>query len=148
MTDTLTPESIGPVDIAIVVFAGNDFNGEIAPALAALHEGGTVRILDLTFVSKDALGNTRFVEVEDADVAAQYEQVKGQTFELLNDEDMDKIADDLDPDSSALVVVWENTWAAPLTAAIRESHGQLAALVRIPRENVLRAFDAATNDKE
>ena len=148
MTETLTPETIGPVDIAVVVFPGNRFNGEIAPALAALHDWGTVRILDLTFVSKDAVGHTTYVEVEDADVSEQYAQVKGHTFDLLSDEDLEKIGDDLDPESSALVVVWENSWAAPLTAAIRESHGQLAALVRIPRENVLRAFDATTNDKE
>lgn len=147
MTEVLSADSIGPVDIAVVVFQGNQFNGEIAPALAALHEDGTVRILDLTFVSKDLQGQTTFVEVEDADVAAQYEHVKGQTFELLSEEDLDQIAGDLDPNSSALVVVWENTWAAPLSAAIRESNGQLAALVRIPRENVLRAFEA-TRDEE
>lgn len=147
MTEALTPDSIGPVDIAVVSFEGNQFNGEIAPALAALHDSGTVRILDLTFVSKDEQGDASFTELEDADVADQYEQVKGRTWELLSDEDLDSIAADLAPNSSALIVVWENTWQAPLAAAIRESNGQLAALVRIPRENVLRAFEA-TKDEE
>ena len=110
MTETLTPDTIGPVDIAVVVFPGNRFNGEIAPALAALHDWGTVRILDLTFVSKDAAGHTTYVEVEDADVSEQYAQVKGHTFDLLSDEDLEKIGDDLDPESLALVVVWENSW--------------------------------------
>ena len=57
--------AIGPVEYIIVGFPGNQFNGEIAPELAKLVESGTIRLLDLVFITKDADGNTAAVEVED-----------------------------------------------------------------------------------
>ena len=44
---------IGPVDYMIVGFPGNEFRGEIAPAIADLVEAGTIRIIDLAFVGKN-----------------------------------------------------------------------------------------------
>jgi hypothetical protein len=43
------------------------------------------------------------------------------------------LADGLAPESAALVLVWENSWAARFAAAIRDSHGRGAMLERIPR---------------
>lgn len=45
-----------------------------------------------------------------------------------------------------MVVIWENAWPARLASAVRESHGQVAALERIPRESVLRAIAALDED--
>ena len=50
---------IGPVDYMIVAFPGNEFRGEIAPALAELTDAGTIRIIDLAFVGKNADGRDR-----------------------------------------------------------------------------------------
>jgi hypothetical protein len=50
----------------VIAFDGNEFNGDVAPALAELHSG-TVRVVDLAFVRKESDGSTSFVEVEDAD---------------------------------------------------------------------------------
>jgi Family of unknown function (DUF6325) len=58
---------IGPVDYLIVAFPGNEFRGEIAPALADLVEAGTIRIIDLAFVGKDAEGNVAAFELTDID---------------------------------------------------------------------------------
>jgi hypothetical protein len=138
----LQPDSIGPVDVALIVFDGNAFSGDVAPALAALHDGGTVRVIDLAFVRKEADGTTSFVEVGDADVADEFERVKNAQFDLLSDEDLAAMADGLAPSTSAMVIVWENSWAARFAKAVRESHGSVAALERIPRENVLRAIAA------
>jgi hypothetical protein len=41
----------------IVAFPGNEFKGQIAPALAKLVEAGTIRIIDLAFVGKSANGD-------------------------------------------------------------------------------------------
>jgi uncharacterized membrane protein len=142
MTATLNPDQIGPVDVAVIAFEGNQFNGEVAPALAELNERGVVRIIDLAFVRKDEDGTTAFVEVEDADVANLFAQVHGDQFDLLSDEDLTAVAHSLDPSSSALVIVWENSWQARLASAIRGSHGTLIEQERIPRETVLRAIAA------
>ena len=46
--------TIGPIEYIIVGFPGNQFTGQIAPALADLIDNDTIRILDLVFISKDA----------------------------------------------------------------------------------------------
>ena len=49
-------DEIGPVDYAVLAFPGNQFKGEIAPALADLVEAGTIRLIDAAFVGKDESG--------------------------------------------------------------------------------------------
>lgn len=146
MTAALRADSIGPVDVAVIAFEGNEFNGDVAPALAELHDSGTVRVIDLAFVRKEDDGSTSFVEVEDADVADAFARVNGEPFDLLSDEDLTEIASGLQAGSSAMVVVWENSWAARLAAAVRNSNGYLIAQERIPRENVVRAITALDED--
>jgi len=55
---------VGPVEYVVIEFPGNQFNGEVAPALARLVESGTVRIIDLVFVLKDADGNVTSLEYD------------------------------------------------------------------------------------
>src|SRR3954469_6492972 len=57
-TRTCKVTDLGPVELLFVQFPGNQFTGEIAPALADLVESGTIRIIDLVFVAKDADGNS------------------------------------------------------------------------------------------
>ena len=142
MPEIPDPDTVGPVDVAVVLFEGNDFNGDVAPAIAELQQDGTVRIIDLAFLTKDGEGNAAFVEVEDAAVAWAFADLTGSQLDLLNDEDLMSLAEDLDPDSSALVIVWENTWASRLSTAIRGSGGQLISYLRIPHETVVAAIAA------
>lgn len=142
MSPSLRADSIGPVDIAVLVFDGHDFNGDVAPAIAELHDNEIVRVIDLAFVRKDPAGTTSFVEVGDAEVAEQFASILGAELDLLSDEDLAGFAAGLEPDTSALVVVFENSWAARLGEAVRSSNGQLASLVRIPREHVVTALEA------
>ena len=41
--------AVGPIELLVVKFPGNQFKGEIAPALQELVENGTIRIIDLIF---------------------------------------------------------------------------------------------------
>ncbi len=148
MAQLLDPNSIGPVDIALVVFEGNDFNGDVAPALAELNDSGTVHIIDLAFISKDADGATTVIEVEDAAVADAFAGLTGDQLDLLNDEDLDLMAADLEPSTSALVVVWENSWMARIASAVRESGGYLAGMQRIPADVISAAIQALADDEE
>ncbi|HPE14052.1 MAG: hypothetical protein H6524_12335 [Actinobacteria bacterium] len=142
MADIPNPDSVGPVDVAVVLFEGNRFNGEVAPALAELQQSGTVRIIDLAFLTRDADGNAGFIEVEDAEVADAFAGISESQLDLLNDEDLMSMAEGLDPNSSAMVVVWENTWASRLAAAVRGSGGEVISYLRIPRETVVAAIEA------
>ncbi|MEZ5184480.1 MAG: DUF6325 family protein [Candidatus Nanopelagicales bacterium] len=142
MPDIPDPATVGPVDVAVVLFEGNNFNGEVAPALAELQQSGTVRIIDLAFLTRDADGTAAFVEVEDADVADAFSEITESRLDLLNDEDLMGMAEGLEPNSSAVVLVWENTWASRLAAAIRGSGGELISYFRIPHETVTEAIHA------
>jgi hypothetical protein len=135
----LDADTVGPVDAAVILFEGNKFSGDVAPALAELNDSGTVRIIDFAFVRKEADGAASVIEAGDAEVAELFDFHATQ-FDLLSEEDLIGIADGLEADSSALVIVWENRWAARLAAAVRASQGRLISQDRIPRETVLRAI--------
>jgi hypothetical protein len=142
MPAALQAESVGPVDVAVILLDGSEFNSDLAPALAELSDSGTVRVIDLAFVRKLADGSVSFAEVGDADIADAFERVAEAQFDLLSDADLTEIATGLEAGTSALVLVWENSWAGRFAAAVRASHGRLIAQDRIPRENVLRAIAA------
>jgi uncharacterized membrane protein len=138
----LTAETVGPIDVGVFAFDGNRFNGEIAPELVELQRAGTIRILDATLVLKDAAGDVATVEIADSELAASFEQLTGQEFDLLSDEDAERVGEALEPESSAMLIVWENTWAARISAAIRNSGGSVMYMDRVPREEVVRAIKA------
>src|SRR5271169_1532634 len=146
MPAVLDANAIGPVDVAVIRFEGNDFSGDVAPALSELDHSGAVHIIDLAFVRKEADESVSCLEVGDDLVDGAFEGIADSQFDLLSDDDLDKIADGLEPGSSAMVVVWENSWAARLAAALRSSHGKVVAQERIPRDAVLRAIDALDRD--
>lgn len=135
---------VGPVDVVIIDFPGNKFSGDIAPAIAELVESGTIRLLDLLFVSKDSDGVVTTLSIADLDPTA------GPSFMSLDiafpgsldTDDADELSDDLAPNSSALVVAFENTWAAKFTDAIRAANAVVIDQIRIPAavaEEFLRA---------
>ncbi|MFF9983178.1 DUF6325 family protein [Streptomyces erythrochromogenes] len=136
---------IGPVEYVVIAFPGNRFRGEIAPELKALVAGGTVRILDLTFIKKDADGSVSFVELDalDPSEASVFDDIEGEVGGLFSEEDLALIAEDLVPNSSAAMLVWEDTWAAGITGAIRRAGGELVAHERIPAAVVERAYEDA-----
>lgn len=127
---------VGPVDIVILGFPGNKFTGRIAPALMELVESGTVRVLDLLFVSKDADGVTTTIDIADLDPEAgpAYMQVSITEAGALGPEDAEEVADDLPPNSSALLIAFENSWAAKFVTACREADAVVIDQIRIPAD--------------
>jgi uncharacterized membrane protein len=131
----IADEITGPVDLVLLGFPGNEFTGEIAPALRDLVSSGTVRILDLVFITKDADGNVAALELSDlGDAGGKFEDIDGEINELLTDEDVEAAGEELEPDSSAALLMFENTWAGRLATAIREANGEVVAYERIPRD--------------
>ena len=55
-------------------------------------------------------------------------------------------AEELDPNSSAALLVWEDLWAAPVADAIRDAGGELYDLDRVPHEVVLAAREWAADN--
>jgi uncharacterized membrane protein len=126
---------VGPVEYVVIEFPGNQFNGEVAPALARLVESGTVRIIDLVFVVKDGDGNVTSLEYDElGEVAAAFADIDGDADGMLSDDDIAEIAAGLHDNSSALLLLFEDLWAKEFTAAVLDSGGELVAGGRIPRD--------------
>jgi uncharacterized membrane protein len=136
---------IGPVEYMIVAFPGNKFKGEIAPALADLVDSNTIRVIDLAFVIKNGDGDVAALEITDLepDVRSALEKAGGESGGLLNEDDLMAAAEELEPNSSAALIVWEDVWAAKLAEAIRSADGVVLDLERIPREVVTAAREWA-----
>jgi hypothetical protein len=136
---------IGPVDYMIVAFPGNQFKGEIAPALADLVDAGTIRIIDLAFVGKNADGDAVAFELTelDPDVREGLENMGVEVGGLLNEEDLMSTAEELPPNTSAALLVWENVWAREVKQAIMNAGGELVAFERVPHEIVAAAREWA-----
>lgn len=134
-------DEIGPVDYAVIAFPGNQFRGEIAPALADLVEAGTIRLIDAAFVGKDETGQVFTLEITELapDVQAGLASMNVEVQGLLSDEDMLAIGEQLELNSSAALLVWENVWAGRVAQAIRDAGGILVAFDRIPHDVVQAA---------
>ena len=141
-------EEIGPVDYAIVAFPGNKFRGEIAPALADLIENGTIRIIDVTFVGKNEAGDAVAMELTelDPDVQEALEKLGVVVGGLFNEDDLMTAAEDLEPNSSAMLIVWENVWARTVAQAMRDAGGELIAFERLPQDVVQAAREWALEE--
>jgi hypothetical protein len=129
---------VGPVDVVIIGFPGNKFTGRIAPALMELVDTGTIRVIDLLFVMKDADGVVTTIEATDLDPEA------GPSFlaidvghpGALGAEDAEEVSDDLAPNSSALLIAFENVWAAKVVDACRAADAVVIDQIRIPADVV------------
>lgn len=132
---------LGPVEYLLIAFPGNNFTGEIVPALTELVSSGTVRILDLVFVRKETDGSVTFVEFDALDDAVAFDSLDGEAGGLFSEEDVELAAAALEPGSSAALLVWEDLWAAPLAKALRDADAVLIEGSRIPHSIAVAAFD-------
>ena len=132
--------TIGPVEYVLVGFPGNQFSGEIVPALAHLIDSGTIRVIDLVFVRKDEDGTITVFEYDALDETVAFAELEGEAGGLLNESDVELAAGDLAPDSSAVLLVWEDLWAAEFAQALRNAGGVLLAGARIPHDVVETAL--------
>jgi len=132
----------GPIEYIIVGFPGNKFTGEIAPELLSLVESGTVRILDLIFIGKSPDGEALAFEIDELDAALGFGELEGEFGGLISPADIEFAAGQLEPNSSAALLIWEDLWAAPFARAVINSGGVLLEGARIPRDLIEPALTA------
>ena len=126
--------ALGPVDVMIIGFPGNKFTGRIAPALMDLIESGTIRVIDLLFVSKDKEGVVTTIEASDLgpDVGSSFIGINVTQPGALGPEDAEEVSDDLAPDSSTLLIAFENAWAGRMVEALAAADAVVIDQIRIP----------------
>ena len=138
-------DRLGPVDWMVVGFPAEkaDFSGAMADELKKLMDGGTVRVLDLVLVTKDADGAVEVAELREQDESevGELRSLEAEASLLLAADDIERVGAELEPGSTAAVLVWENTWAGPLASAIRRSGGELISTGRIPIQALIAAVE-------
>ena len=139
--------AVGPVEYMVVAFPGNEFKGEIAPALRQLVEEGTIDVIDFAFIHKDVAGDVTILELEQEGSAIfeAFEALSAKRGGLISDQDMLTIAEALDPNSSAAVLVWEDSWAERFVGAVRRAGGVVVDLQRVPADVVEAALAYQAN---
>jgi uncharacterized membrane protein len=137
---------LGAVELLVIGFAENQFTGEIAPALADLVEKGTIRLIDVVFVSRDNDGSVIGLELSSVDEATReaFAPLLTDGESLIHDDDIADVAEALDPGSSVALVLFEHTWANGFRRALVEAGGELIDSFRIAPE----AIDAAQTASE
>jgi hypothetical protein len=136
---------VGPIDIAVIGYpADAQMTGEAAPLLVDLVERGVIRVLDVLFVTKNEDGTFSGFDAHDLTDkgVGDFMVFEGASSGLLGDEDAEKVADVIEPGSAAVMIVYENRWAAPFIAAVRRNGGEAIAFERIPAQDVIDALDA------
>jgi len=136
-------EEMGPVDYLVIEFPGTP-TGENLPLLVDLVDRGIVRILDLVLVKREFDGSMSLLALADADGDGEwdYSVFEGVSAGVLGQDDIDEAGQALEPGRSAVILVYENTWAAPLAVALRRSGAQMVAGGRIPVQALLASLDA------
>ena len=127
--------SLGPIEMLVVKFPGNQFTGEIAPALVELVEGGIIRVIDILFVIKDEAGEVAVVEINDLDDDdfRRFDPVVEEISGLLTPDDAKWLSEKFEANSSAAIMLFENTWATKFRDALLRANGELILNERIPR---------------
>lgn len=123
----------GPIDYIIVGFDGLKFDGSVLRALGDAVESDVIDLVALAVVAKDAEGTVTKLNIADLgdDYIVDFSQTHNLDNELVDQEDIDEVADLLAEDSAAALLVVEHLWAKPLKKAIFDAGGFLIADGRI-----------------
>jgi len=141
-----TEEELGPIDVVVIGFPpGAPMTGESVPIFLDLVDRGIIRVFDVRFVMKNADGTFSGFDLADLDqdTVGDLTAFSGASTGLLSDDDVGLAAAELEPGSAAVMIVYENRWAAPFAAAVRRNGGVLIASERIGVQDLIDALDAA-----
>jgi hypothetical protein len=137
-------EALGPISYLIVEFPGSKMTGEGFPILLDLVDRGVIRVLDLMFITRDADGSTRIVNLSDIDRDGKFGLAvfEGASSGLLDQSDANDAGAVLEPGSSAGILLFENRWATSFVQALRRGGAQLISAGYIPQDKLLASLDA------
>ena len=139
-------DELGPIDIVVIAYpADAPMTGEAVPLLVDLVDRGIIRVLDALFVVKNADGTFSGFDAHGLDEkgVGDFTVFEGASSGLLGDEDAQEAAGALEPGSAAVMLMYENRWAAPFVAAVRRNGGSVVANERIGVQDIVDALDAA-----
>lgn len=133
----------GPVELYLVGFEGERPDPGVVSAMVELLESGLVRLLDFVIVSKSADGEVTVTEIEDAAEQLGFGDVEIVEIGLSGSEDIEELAADIPPGTSAALVAFELAYARNLAEKLAASGGVVLRTERIPAPVVNEILDIA-----
>lgn len=129
----------GPIDYIVVAFEGNKFTGEILKELEKAINDGVIDVLDLALISKSEDGEVAMIELANAgdDTIVSFATSNGIAGDYIGDDDIDEVAELLENNTSAGLLVIEQVWAKGLKQALINANGTLIAEGRIHPDAVV-----------
>ena len=126
----------GPIDYIVVGFEGNNFDGSVLAALADAIDKEIIALVALSVIAKDAEGNVTTLDIAQSgdQFAVEFAQKYQPTGDLVTSDDIDEVADLLENNTAAGLLVVEQLWAKPLKKALIDANGVLVAEGRIHPE--------------
>ena len=134
---------LGPLEYIVIGFAGNTFDGSIAREIERVVENGTIRLVDVVFVGKDADGDVIILELDNKDDPrfAPFAGLLGDRMALLTPEDLEQVAAELPANTSGMVMLFEHRWAERIKEAMAAAGGFLVGRSVIPPEVLAAVSD-------
>ena len=128
---------LGPVDIVVIGFPPDaPRTGEAIPIFVDLVDRGIIRVLDVLMVQKDADGIVSGLEIADLDGDGYTDLAvfEGARTGMLGDEDADVAGEALEPGETAVLICFENTWAAPFVPPCAATGVGCSHFQRVPAQ--------------
>jgi uncharacterized membrane protein len=133
----------GPVELYFVALEDERPSPGVVKALTDLLDGGLVRLVDFLIVSKSEDGEVTVVEVVDEAEAYGFGGVDIAAAGLVGDEDVEELAELIEPGTSAAVVALELSYARSLASALAASGSVVLRTERIPAPIVNAVLELA-----
>lgn len=136
---------LGPVDIVVIGFPPDaPRTGESIPLFVDLVDRGIIRVLDVMMIEKAADGTIASLEINDLDgqVSAELDVFQGASTGMLGEEDASAAGDGMQAGEAAVLICFENTWAAPFVSSVHRNGGRVLAYERVPAQDLLDVVDA------
>lgn len=136
--DHSDPESVMSdlVEYLVIQLPDLDALATVGPAIIALHEDATIRILDLVALTIDEFGIVSEFPLDSLGPIGGLEDFIPQHGSLLSARDIRLAALGLPAGTAGLVLVSEDRWASTLEVAARRAGGRIVAGDRISAHRI------------
>jgi hypothetical protein len=143
MSDVTAGEDmLGPVDMVVIGYpAEAPKTGEALPLFIDLVDRGIINVLDVRGLRRNDDGTFDAFDVSDVDGIPDMTLLEGAQTGLIGDEDLRTVVEAMEPGAAAVLIVFENSWAAPFVNAVHRNGGRLIAYERIGAQDLLDAME-------
>ena len=116
---------IGPLEYVVIGMKDQQLTPALVSELDAIQESGQVFVVDLIFVTKAADGAMTMREMNELieQAPGKYGSLAGNLKGLLTTQDIEQLAGQVPPGTSAFVILFEHAWVIGLADAVRQAGG-------------------------